>query len=195
MNYDIDLPEELKVISKPEFKTTGNELIIVNKPSLWDIMFPSVFIIIFFVMMLNGGMAFKDSGYRDYLILAMVLMVLLLIQYVSLNKVSFDFDRKCVNIKNYNPLINVGRKMLQIPSLIMFNEIKKVYYDYQFWGKGIYKHKVILQTDSPYKYTIAIFSTEAYSTQLSAYLYRKIKAENELTAQGSDSRKTGTGQP
>ena len=175
MNYDIDLPEELKIISKPKFKGTGKELIIINKPSLWDITFPSVFIIIFLVMMLNKKISFEDSVIKDYLILAIVLMLLLLIQYFSLNKVSIDFERKCISVKNYNPLVNAGRKIFQMPSLIMFTDIEKIYSDYQFRGKNTNRHEVILQTTAPYKFRVAIFSTEAYSIQFSEYLHKKIK--------------------
>ncbi|MFT4152429.1 hypothetical protein [Parafilimonas sp.] len=170
MDYDIDLPKELKTASMPKFKTTGKELIIVNKPSLWDIMFPSVCIIIFFVMTLNKKISFENSDIGSYLILAIDLMLLLLIQYLSLNKVSIDFELKCISIKNYNPLVNVGRKILQMPALIMFTDIEKFYSDYQFWGKSTYKHKIILQTTALYKFRIAIFSKRQESILFAEYL-------------------------
>jgi hypothetical protein len=175
MNYTIDLPEELKSVSMPKFKIIDKKLRIFNRPYLMDWIFPAIILIIFFVMIINGKISLTNADYGDYTILALILFILLIIQYLSLNKVCVDFEKRLVSIKNYNPLVNLGRKLFQIPFEITFKEIGKIFTDENLLSSQLVRFYVILETDAPYKFQIAIFSKRQESIVFAEYLKNRIR--------------------
>jgi len=175
VNYNIDFPEELKALSIPKFKVIDKSLITINRPSWWNLSVPIGVLSTIFLMFISGNISIKGPYDEDYLLLIISLMVFVAVVFFSLNRVVIDFDKRCVIIKNYNPLVNLGRKFFKLPFLIPFDEIEKIYSDWSFWGKKIYNHYVILQTNAPYKFRIAIFQRKNQSIIFTAYLNKLIK--------------------
>jgi phage-related holin len=175
MNYNIGLPEELKNVSMPKFKVMDKRLIIFNRPYLIDWIFPATLLIIFFAMIINGKLSLKDTDYGDYTILALALLILSVIGYLSLNRVCVDFEKRLISIKNYNPLVNLGRKMLQMPFVISFKEVDKVFTDQNWFSGQLSRFYVILETEAPYKFRIAIFSKPQESIAFAEYFKNKIR--------------------
>ncbi len=174
MNYTVDLPTELKSVSMPKFKITDKKLIIFNRPYLMDWVLPAIVIIIFFVMIINGELSITNTDYGDYTVLAFILFIFLISQYLSLNKVCVDFEKRLVSIKNYNPLVNMGRKLFQIPFTIAFKEVDKIFTDENSLSTQLKRFYVILETDVPYKFKIAIFSKQQQSIVFAEYLKDRI---------------------
>ena len=170
----IELPEELKSVSTPKFKVSKTQLIILNRPYMMDWIWPAAFILIFVVMILSGELSLKDTGYGDYAIAALIMISLLIIQYFSLNRVCIDFEKKLIAIKNYNPLVNLGRKMFQMPFAIPFKEVDKIFTVDNFLTRQIARFDVVLETDAPYRFRIAIFSERQKSIVFAEYLNHKI---------------------
>jgi phage-related holin len=175
MNHTIDLPEELKSVSMPKFKVIDKKLIIFNRPYLMDWIFPAIILITFFVMIINGKISLTNAHYGDYAILALILFILLIIQYLSLNKVCVDFEKRLISIKNYNPLVNLGRKLFQMPFVISFKEVDKVFTDQNWSSRQLIRFYVILETDAPYRFRIAIFSKHQESIVFAEYLNHLLK--------------------
>jgi phage-related holin len=175
MNYNTDLPEALKSVSIPKFKIMDKKLIIFNRPYLWDWIFPTAFITIFFVMIINGKISLTNNDYSDYVTLALTLLVLVIIVYLSLNRVCVDFEKKLISIKNYNPLVNLGRKLFQMPFIIGFKDVDKIFIDQNWFSGQLIRFYVILETDTPYKFRIAIFSKRQESIVFAEYLNHILK--------------------
>lgn len=173
MNYNIDLPEELKSVSMPKLKIIKKKLIIFNRPYLMDWIFRAIIIIIFFVMIINGELSLTNTDYSDYAILVLMLFFLLIIQYLSLNKVCVDFEKEFISIKNYNPLINMVKKILQMPFIISFREVQNIYTDSSFFSNQLPRFFVVLETIALCKFKIAIFQ-EDKNRFFSDYLRDKI---------------------
>jgi len=82
--------------------------------------------------------------------------------------------------------INIYRKLIQVPFSIRFNDIDKLYSDWKYVGKGPDKYFTVLQTDSPYKFRIAIFAKEGQSIIFTDYLNTILKLNSIHAAEGSD---------
>jgi hypothetical protein len=182
MNYNIDLPEELKTVSKPKFKMNNSILTIYNRP-FWDDWVFEIFMVLAILFFRNG----EQIEFRNDYLTAFIAFGLFGLSYFSLNKINFDFEQKIVQIKNYNPLVNFFRKLFKMPSEVKFNEIEKIYPDWKLGGRGKQsKYFTILETDGPYKFRIAIFETESQSIIFTDYIRNIIKPHKIHTAQVSD---------
>jgi len=182
MDYNIHLPEELKILSKPKVKIRNNTIIIYNGP-FWDDWFFEAFI---FLIILYMTLIQKLDLNNSYVIWFLVILFIYSFYCFSLNKVSIDFIEKKVTVVSYNPFINIYRKLIQVPFSIRFNDIDKLYSDWKYVGKGPDKYFTVLQTDSPYKFRIAIFAKEGQSIIFTDYLNTILKPNSVHAAEGSD---------
>jgi hypothetical protein len=171
MNYNINLPEELKTVSKPKFKIDNNTLAIYNRP-FWDDWLFEVSILLYILYM---TLIQKLALNNQYVLFFLIILFIYSFYCFSLNKVNIEFAKKEILIRSYNPFINIYRRFFQIPFLIKFNDIDKVFSDWKLVGKGPNKYFVVLQTEAPYKFRIAIFMNETQSKVFTEYLNHILK--------------------
>jgi hypothetical protein len=182
MNYNIDLPEELKTVSNPKFKIGDDSLAIYNKPFVSDWLFEILILLLIISLARDSHTEYRT----DYLIVTIALGLFGLSGF-SLNKVLIDFKQKSILVKNFNPLVNLCRKFFKMPFEIPFNNINKFYPDWKIGGHGSSSiYLTILETDVPYRFRIAIFTREDQSIIFTDYLNKLIKHHSIHTVQGSD---------
>jgi hypothetical protein len=195
MNYNIDLPEELKTASMPKMKIAEQKLIILNRPYLMDWLFPAFIILIFSIMIINGKLSLINDDDSDYVTLILILFIFLIVRSFSLNRVRIDFEKKLISIKNYNPLVNLWRKLFQMPFAIGFKEVNKIFTDNNSFSRQLIRFYVILETDAPYQFRIAIFAEKNQSIIFTDYLTKLIKHHSIHADAVSDLRVKPEGRP
>jgi len=175
MNSHIELPGELKTTSMPKLKIADQKVIILNRPRAMDWLFPAFFMLLFSIMIMNGKLLLTNTDDSDYIILFFALTIFLMVKVFSLNRVCIDFEKKLISIKNYNPLVNLGRRLFQMPLAISFKEIDKIFTDQNWFSGQLIRFYVILETNALYKFRIAIFSKQQESIMFVEYLKNKIR--------------------
>jgi hypothetical protein len=107
----------------------------------------------------------------NYPILFFLIFLFFAYLLLSDDKVSIDFKRSTITIKNYNPLHNVFRKViLKHPSEIKFNEIDKVETDQTYFRKNGNIYYVSIQIYGLYKIEIAEFTGREQSEIFADFL-------------------------
>jgi len=182
MNYNIDLPEEFKGISKPKFNAGYGTLTIYNRP-FWDDWLFEIFILSVTLYMI---LIQKLPLNNPYIIWFLIMFFFYSLYCFSLDKPNIDFIKKEISIRSYNPFVNIYRKLFQMPFLVKFSDIDKIFSDWKYVSKEPYKYFTVLQTDASYKFRIAIFAKESQSLSFTDYLSKIIKHHSIHTDAVSD---------
>jgi hypothetical protein len=166
---EYNFPVELESLSEPKIKFDHQKIQIKNRPtphqqivSLLSIVFAPYLIFI------------KKLPFDDPYVLMCTFLCLGLISLTySLNRVNIDFSDKTIVIANYNPLINLWRKFMQMPQTLKFKEID-ITSDFALRKGGSYYY-VAFVTEAPYTYKIAIFQKEKLCLLFKDYLKARMK--------------------
>lgn len=164
-------PPELKKLFFPKIIQSEDEIIIWNRPFTDDITFSFIFPLGLFITITSS----EGEFFVSEIVISSLLTLLFLWIIYSLDKVRINFKDKTISRKSYNPLINIIRKSIfKYPATISFKNIAGFETDYIYSRKSMTKYIVILHTDDPYKFKIAIFTQRDYSNMFADYLRFKI---------------------
>lgn len=163
-----NFPAELEGISYPKIIFDEARMIIHNRPFIAYMWVPG--------MNLLGAtaMIIRNQVNNEYFLILCGLFFISLAYMFSMNKVVINFKQKKVYIRNYNPLLNLWRRMMQMPFELTFGEVDKIITDYTY-RKGDGEYYVAFITEAPYKFRIAIFKTEDQSRLFAGYLKRMMR--------------------